>query len=920
MRRLDSHQQAAVDHGGGPGLVLAGPGSGKTTVIVERAVRLIDAGLARPEQLLVLTFSRKAASDLRERLASRLRRSYASFPVTTFHAFCLSILVRDAAEPPRLARAAERRAAMQAALAAEGNLGLAPTNALLDEALRFAELCDDYLEVPGNALARVRERYVDDLGALDYGGLQREAVALLESDEAIRRAYQDAFRYVLVDEYQDTNVAQERLLELIAGAHRNVFCVADEDQSIYGFRGAELENALGFEERWSGAVRYDLPTNYRSAPAVVELATDVIRRNIDTHLGKPLAAATERDALLASRTFRHAAEEADWIAREVAGLHLDGLPFGEVAVLARSLREIGPRLAYTFRRHGIPFHAPLAPQLHPTAEAVLSLLELAEPERWTPAHEDQALRTLASPVFAADPLELRRVRREPRTLYGALRDSQEFDELFRALGIVRRQRLAGNAVYALWEALPHFETLLRRDATREEVDELAALTALSDAANEFDADPAAFAAAFRHGELDRDELLPAEPLPADAVALLTIHQAKGLEWEAVLVCDLVEGRFPALARSQAALFDRDDFASRPLDETQRARRALEEERRLFYVAITRARSRLFLTATEEAREEAGRALSRFYLEAQPHLEEGRDREGFVSSAEAFAALRRNGGGPGGWRDRLETPNEHPMLAGRALWTSATRLGPYENCPLQFLCGSLLELARARTTQMALGGVFHDVLEAFHDPAEQGPLTLERLLQLAEDKWPAEGMGPAPLAAENRRLLDRLLRNYHESEIAPGLPDEVLAVERRFRFDLDGNATVTGYIDRIDRRPDGRLRLLDYKTSKNAMKKDEAEGDLQLALYALSCALVPELSELGEVAELVYLYPRALARGKLVRRGQQMTADLAERTRARVEDIAAAIRAEQFEFSPDADCQWCQFKQLCPRHHGQDVPL
>src|SRR5207247_7204370 len=188
---------------------------------------------------------------------------------------------------------------------------------------------------------------------------------------------------------------------------------------------------------------------------------------------------------------------------------------------------------------------------------------------------------------------------------------------------------------------------------------------------------------------------------------------------------LGEGRFPALARSQDALFDREDFARRPLDEAERAQRALEEERRLFYVAITRARTRLTLTATEEAREEAGRSLSRFYLEAQPFLEEGGDREAFVSSEEALAALRRAGGGPRGWRDRLETPNEHAMLEGRELWMSASRLAPYENCPLQFLYGGLLELARSRTTQMALGGVFHDVLEAFHDPTDSQPLTLDQ---------------------------------------------------------------------------------------------------------------------------------------------------------------------------------------------------
>src|SRR5207247_4558058 len=136
-------QQAAVAHGDGPAIVLAGPGSGKTRVIVERAVRLIDDEIARPEQLLTLTFSRKAASDLRQRLADRLRRSYASFPVTTFHAFCFALLGQ-----PQLARPAERRAAMREALAAVGNLGLRPSHALLEEALRFAELCRDDLRCP----------------------------------------------------------------------------------------------------------------------------------------------------------------------------------------------------------------------------------------------------------------------------------------------------------------------------------------------------------------------------------------------------------------------------------------------------------------------------------------------------------------------------------------------------------------------------------------------------------------------------------------------------------------------------------------------------------------------------------------------------------------------------------------------------
>ncbi len=919
---LDAFQQTAVAHGDGPAIVLAGPGSGKTHVIVERAVRLIDDGLARPEQLLVLTFSRKAASDLRRRLADRLRRSYASFPVTTFHAFCLSVLARNATDPPRLARPAERERAIRHALAAEGNLGLPASRALVAEALAFCSLCDDYLEIPDHALAPVRERYLRELHALDYGGLQREAVRLLREDEDLRRAYADGFRFVLVDEYQDTNVAQDRLLHLIAGGHRDVFVVADEDQSIYGFRGAEIENALRFEESWPGAKRYPLPTNYRSASGIVDLAASVIRRNVDTHREKELKPATDRRATLVGQTFRHAAEEADWIAREIAALRLDGLELGEVAILARSLKEIGPRLAYALRRHDIPFHAPLAQPMHPTVDALLSLIELALPDRWDTADEESALRTLSSPLFGADPLTLRPHVRAERTVYGSLRDSGEFDALFEALGIVKRQRNAGVAIYALWERVGYFRALQERCRTpaplQQDVEELAAVTAFSDAANEFDGSLADFAAAFRGGELERVEWLPAGALPRDAVALLTVHQAKGLEWDAVFVCDLVEGRFPALARSEYALFDRADFARAPLSEAERARRALEEERRLFYVAMTRARSRLALTATEESREEAGRSLSRFFLEAQDHLGTEADTSRLVSVEEALAALRRAGGGEPGWRERQETVNASPMLPG-PLRASATWISPYEDCPLQFYYGSLLELVRATGESLVFGRVVHDVLEAFHDTEHAEPRSIERLLELAGEHWEEREIRPRPLEVEFRRLLNRLLTGYFELEVAAGKVGHVLAVERRFAVPV-GDVTLSGRIDRIDRLDDGGLRLLDYKSSKSAMAAKDAEEDLQLALYAVACALDDELHALGDVREIVYLYPRHIARGELARRSQTVTPDLVDRTRDRVTGLVSEIRAERFDFSPEADCRFCQFKSLCPRHDGGDVAL
>jgi superfamily I DNA/RNA helicase/RecB family exonuclease len=918
---LDSYQQAAVDHGDGPAIVLAGPGAGKTRVIVERAARLLTDP-ADP-RILVLTFSRKAASELAERIAARIRRSYSTFPVTTFHGFAYRLIGDDA----RLARAAERERAMREALAAHNNIGLSPTRGLVQEALDFSSLCDEYLTEPAHDLTPVRATYLESLtaaGLIDYGGLQRRAVELLQDEDA-RRAVAAQYRHVLVDEYQDTNVAQERLLELIARDHRNVFCVADEDQSIYGFRGAEIENALRFEQRWAGAATYPLPLDYRSAPGIVEAAKSVIRLNVDTHRDKELEPVEDRPATLTGRTFRHVAEEADWIAREVARLRLHGTPLGEVAILARSLRGLGPRLAYALRSHGIPFYAPLATPLHPTADALVSLVELALPERWTEAQDEQALGVLASPLFGADALELRRFRRAERSVYGALRDDGSFDGFFRALGIIRRQKRVGDAVYALWDRLEYFRGLQERtgrgsDPTPEDVEELEAVTQLSDTANEFEGQLADFPPAYRSGELADEDWLPARStLPADAIAVLTVHQAKGLEWDAVFICDLVEGRFPALARSQHSLFDRDAFGEAALDEATRARRALEEERRLFYVAFTRARTGVTLTATEEGAKETGRALSRFYLEAERFLHPPTDEETLVSAEEARIALRRVGGGDPGWRDLDESSNGSVMLPTGGLRTSASNIAPYENCPLQFYFGSLLELVRPSGPNLVLGSALHDVLEAFHNPESPEPQTRERLLELASEKWRAGRIEPAALESEFRRRLQRMLERYWEFAVRPGLGGDVLAVERRFLFPLD-TSQVAGRIDRVDRLEDGRLRLVDYKSSKHAMSAAKAEEDLQLALYALAFLEDPELLALGEVVRLEFVYPGDdPAYGRVKTRGRDVDSELSGKTRERMRGLIAEIVAEHFDFSPEADCKFCDFKSICPRHHG-DVPV
>ncbi len=261
-----------------------------------------------------------------------------------------------------------------------------------------------------------------------------------------------------------------------------------------------------------------------------------------------------------------------------------------------------------------------------------------------------------------------------------------------------------------------------------------------------------------------------------------------------------------------------------------------------------------------------------------------------------------------------------MLPAGGLPTSASSITPYENCPLQYYYGSLLELVRPTGPNLVLGSALHDVLEAFHDPERNEPQTRERLFELAAEEWREGCITPRALEVEFRARLDRMLQRYWEFAVAPGLDADILAVEQRFAFDLD-SSTVRGRIDRTDRLDDGSLRLIDYKSSKKAMTQKEAVEDLQLALYALAFVEDPALAELGEVQphRLPLSRLRSRLRPACPPRPRRRLRALRHDPRAASARSIREIAAEHFEYSPDADCDFCQFKSICPRHHGE-VPV
>ncbi|MFQ5689871.1 MAG: ATP-dependent helicase [Gemmatimonadota bacterium] len=604
---LNPEQLQAVEHDGGPLLVLAGAGSGKTRVLTARVVRLIQAGGVPPHRLLAVTFTNKAAGEMRERIGRQLGRDTRGLWIGTFHSIAARLL-RNEADRTRRGRAFsiyDEEDALRAIRAAMEEVGLdlqrwspgairsriSGAKSALQAPSAYVAGAFDLLSKAVAEVYPVYDRLLERRNAYDFDDLLFHAVRLLEGDAEVRSRYATRFLHVLVDEYQDTNHAQYRMIRALAREHGNVCVVGDDDQSIYGWRGADLRNILDFERDFGGATVVRLERNYRSTARILEVANAVISHN---HRRKPKRLRTTRppgEAVLVV----HAADEkreAMWTARELrsfAGVHR----VGDCAILYRTnaqsrayeeaLRQAG--LPYRIVG-GVPFYA------RREIKDVLAYLRLIV----NPLDDAAFERAIAWPRRGVGRVTLERLR-AARTPGGGLLQvaarAEEVDEV----------PVSGAKALARFAASLEELRELQSDApVRSVLEECIRIFGLASALEEEEggaerlenlAELISTAAAFDPAEVEeavegsselelylqsvslRAEIDDVE-LGEDAVTLMTVHNAKGLEFPFVFLGGLEEGLFP-LSR---ALEDNGD---------------VEEERRLFYVGVTRARERLYLT-------------------------------------------------------------------------------------------------------------------------------------------------------------------------------------------------------------------------------------------------------------------------------------------------------------------------------------
>lgn len=1027
---LDAEQRAVVDHPGGPLLVLAGPGTGKTTTIVEAVVDRVQRRGMDPERVLVLTFSRKAAGELRERVAARLRRTAREPLALTFHSYAYALLRREAAvsgeHPPRLLSGPEQLLEVRRLLAGELEDGgshwpehLRPAlqtrgfaRELRDLLLRARERGldgvglaalgrehgrDDWVAA-GDFVRRYTARFaVDPVPAYDYAELVSAAVALLERDD-VRRRERAAHPVVFVDEYQDTDPAQERLLHLLAGGGHELVAVGDPDQSIYGFRGAEVRGILEFPQRFPAAPGYPAPvvalrTCRRAGSQLLEASRRVARRLPAVPGGEehralsparsPAPPAGEISAHLAGS----ASEEAALVADTLRRCHLlEGVPWSRMAVLVRSAARQVPVLRRALSAAGVPAvvagdEIPLADQ--PAVKPLVAVLRcVLRPES---LDRTAAEELLTGPLGQADALGLRRLRRalreverqaggsrtEAALLVEAVTDPRQLAlvapdvaepaaRVHRVLAAARdRAGTGGTVEEILWDAWSAsglgqrwLDLSLRGGQRGAAADrDLDAVLALFGAAERFAermprAGPEIFLDNLAGQEIPGDTLAEQAPT-GDAVRLLTAHRSKGLEWDVVVVAGVQEGVWPDLRLRGSTLGTEELVEVSAAGESHSAAvtsKLLDEERRLFYVATTRARKRLVVTAVDS--DEA--TPSRFVTELVPPNSGSEpaavardpfrwlslpalvaDLRSVVTDPERPQGLRRvaadhlarlarrgvRGADPREWYALTPVSDDRPLTApDAAVNVSPSQVERFQTCPLRWLLESAVGAHRPEPRQH-LGSVVHALaaLAAEGDAADVA--TLARRL---DEVWDELDFGSVWFSRRQRETAEQMIERFvawHK-----GNPRDLLGVEAGFEA-RTGRVRIKGQVDRVERDEHGRAVVVDLKTGGSKPGEVDLARHPQLGVYQLAVRLGGFAGVgAGEPggAELVQVGKAGLAREARIQR-QSALADDEEPGWAEdlVQGTADGMSAAVFLASVNDGCRTCPVRSSCPLHDEGD---
>jgi superfamily I DNA/RNA helicase/RecB family exonuclease len=955
---LDEHQSRAIEHVDGPLLVIAGAGTGKTTVITHRIARLIRDGHARADEILALTYTDNAAHEMRLRVRKELGQDQArGLQALTFHAYCFGLLERcgkkfavlDDKDLWIYLRRRIRELHLQYFVRA------ASVSKFLDDLLDFMRRCQDELvgpeqyaayvsrlerrELPiprvtsskqalelheDEVLGRCREiakvfamveRMLTEQNLGTFGHMITRANELLRQHPDLLAEERKRARFILVDEFQDANFAQVKILSQLAGDDRNLFAVGDPDQAIYRFRGASSAAFGLFQRQFPGAKMVTLEINQRSLSPILQSAFSTISHNPPVFSGglgiqlaykrSPLRSGRELLAQKEGSNLQGGPVEAViWQDRELESADL----VSTIRKRQKKLRCSWSRFAVIYRNH---LHRDevveeLARWNIPYAIENMDVLDTAEARDLlgcagavvSPNDSAALFRVLALPQFGIDPAILRatiRAVKRNTPLADILPQIDGGPLVLESLQHAREQVLARQAKAA--EALTILTKFFQLNAGS------AATEALRQFAEGWEKKPltenGGLGEFLEYMQLFR-EARGSVPLPAhegDAVRLITAHGAKGLEFEEVFIIRAYSGCFPTGYKESLIEFPRELRDSESIAEAEGRILNDQEERRLFYVSMTRARDSLTIYAKRgKGKDPTPAGYVRDLLKdtsVRPFL---RSRNARPLQVDLFAEEA-----PG--ELRVSSVSQWlSMDPGTRLTTtlSATAVELYDICPMQFKLEREWRIPGEVPGAMQYGASMHRVLRTYYDAVRfDRTVSDEELIELLRTDLAQAG------------LQDPYQHELYENQGAAQLSDflaasrqkpqpDVLHTEQEFKIQI-GNATVVGRMDRVDRVKDNRVVIVDYKTGKPRSQED-ADESLQLSIYAIAAH-----EGFGYDAERLAFHN--LEDNSLI--STTRSRFQLEEAKAKVKEVSEKIVAGEFEANPGFQCTFCAYRNLCP---------
>jgi superfamily I DNA/RNA helicase/RecB family exonuclease len=949
--------------------VVAGPGTGKTEFLVRRVAHLIESGKARRDEVAVLAFSRRAASDIKQRVQDLLGRSGVPVQASTFHSLSLRLLeVGGEGARPIPLTTPEQVSLVAELLRAEDPArwpliyrGILGTPAFAGEIADFLMRCSERLLSPDDLAERAKSRadwrgipglfrkYRDllaTIGRTDYGTMLVSAATLLGTEKG--RDLAATFAYVVVDEYQDTSPAQAEIAHRLSTPGGNLTVAGDPYQSIYSFRGAEVRNVAEFTERHPDAHRIVLTKSLRVPPEIMTSALRIVSSGDLPGAAGPVEPADHR-GVVECLIFDQETAEAEWIARDIENsIRLHGTGPSQIAVLVRSKRQMLNELGRALARRRIAHDAPDSRLVeHPAVRLLHDLVIAATSGGSIPvvtpgeaAEADRAMRrVLLGPLVGAGLGLERQILRDRRRTWDHWsdvidRNLPNHPNLARLLAdpAWATQETAVDGFWELWTEIDGIDAIID-DPARQ--DWRLAFTSFSQVlGRQADRDPKV--TLHRYFQLTEEEGFESDPLlsfeaEGERVTLTTLHQAKGLEFDLVYIANAVEGVFPDLGRGRRMLRPELLSPERTTDPSAQHLFQVQEEMRLAYTAMTRARRRVVWTATEAGVDQGEHRPSRFLLAANepdmgrpgPPKEEDRPA---VTIGEAEVRLRRTlldpgaptmdrlvaldvlSSAPGEWWDTsvfagvAEPGPDRPILAG-TIRLSPSQADSYLSCPRRYALERRMRLSDSSSPYAQFGTLVHAALErAERENLETGTAhaPLQEALGHLEAVWADADFGTPQLdEAWLKHAREAITKLYENWPTPDGIPVDV---EHRVEMEV-GDIQWLGYIDRLERTSKG-LRVVDYKTTKSPPSIAEAEESIQLGFYAAAVT-----AEMGEpVVQAEMWFPRTGTKKVTVRRLEMRRGPYLQQA---LEDVTRSIRSEMWEPRVSDRCNRCDFRLSCP---------